>query len=50
MASNLNLPPIPPKLKPIAHLLKTATGKIPTFRNVSELLLGTYSIKYNFIK
>ena len=37
MASNLNLPPIPPKLKPIAHLLKTATGKIPTFRNVSEL-------------
>jgi len=25
MASNLNLPPIPPKLKPIAHLLKTAT-------------------------
>ena len=28
MASNLNLPPLPPKLKPIGHLLKTATGKI----------------------
>ena len=35
MASNINLPPLPPKLKPIAHLLKTATGKI-----LSELYLN----------